>query len=135
MAKHTLKNTARSLKYVWPFYNIMHERVNNNYRSFPEVIRKILVLKHSHDSNERTNDREFLSKVEGLQQHKFPLRNLANFAYSANQLIFSHRVKTLFLNLWYLVVTKMSHIYKPANLLKKDSVTCVFRKILGSFWE
>ena len=31
MAKHTLKscgvNTARFLKYVWPFYNIMHERV------------------------------------------------------------------------------------------------------------
>ena len=31
MAKHTLKisrcSTARFLKYVWPFYNIMHERV------------------------------------------------------------------------------------------------------------
>ena len=22
-------NTARFLKYVWPFYNIMHERVNH----------------------------------------------------------------------------------------------------------
>ena len=33
MVKHTLKilrcsHTARFLKYVWPFYNIMHERVN-----------------------------------------------------------------------------------------------------------
>ena len=32
MAKHTLKScgahTARFLKYVWPFYNIMHERVD-----------------------------------------------------------------------------------------------------------
>ena len=32
MAKHTLKscgvNTARFLKYIWSFYNIMHERVN-----------------------------------------------------------------------------------------------------------
>ena len=32
MAKHTLKscgvNTARLLKYVWPFYSIVHERVN-----------------------------------------------------------------------------------------------------------
>ena len=31
MAKHTLKalrNTARLLKYVWPFFNIMKERVN-----------------------------------------------------------------------------------------------------------
>ena len=32
MAKHTIKilrpvNTARFLKYLWPFYNIMHERV------------------------------------------------------------------------------------------------------------
>ena len=31
MAKYTLKscgvNTARFLKYVWPFYNMMHERV------------------------------------------------------------------------------------------------------------
>ena len=31
MAKHTLKScgvhTAKFLKYVWPFYNIMHERV------------------------------------------------------------------------------------------------------------
>ena len=24
----TPQNTARFLKYVWPFYNIMHERVN-----------------------------------------------------------------------------------------------------------
>ena len=32
MAKHTLKivHTARFLKYVWPFYNIMHERVNKS---------------------------------------------------------------------------------------------------------
>ena len=36
MTKRTLKNlavfvyTARSLKDVWPFYNIMHERVKNN---------------------------------------------------------------------------------------------------------
>ena len=30
MAKDTLKifHTARFLKYVWPFYNIMHEKVN-----------------------------------------------------------------------------------------------------------
>ena len=27
MAKQTL-NTARFLKYVWPFYSIMHEKVN-----------------------------------------------------------------------------------------------------------
>ena len=25
-------NAARFLKYVWPFDNIMYERVNNNYR-------------------------------------------------------------------------------------------------------
>ena len=35
MATPTLKscgvNTTRFLKYVWPFYNIMHERVNSNY--------------------------------------------------------------------------------------------------------
>ena len=34
MAKQTLKscgvNTARFLKYVWPFYNIMHERVKKS---------------------------------------------------------------------------------------------------------
>ena len=38
MAKYTLKscgvNTARFLKYVWPFYNIMHERVNSNKKTF-----------------------------------------------------------------------------------------------------
>ena len=29
MAKHTLNvNTARFLNYVWPFYSIIHERVN-----------------------------------------------------------------------------------------------------------
>ena len=32
MAKHTLKilrfHTARFLKHAWPFYNIMHEKVN-----------------------------------------------------------------------------------------------------------
>ena len=37
MAKHTLKicgvNTTRFLKYVWPFYNIMHERVNSAFRA------------------------------------------------------------------------------------------------------
>ena len=28
-------NTARFLKYVWPFYNIIHERVNmNNTQSY-----------------------------------------------------------------------------------------------------
>ena len=26
-------HTARFLKYVWPFYNIMHERVNNKLKS------------------------------------------------------------------------------------------------------
>ena len=30
MAKRTSKNTARFLKYVWPFYNIMHERVKTS---------------------------------------------------------------------------------------------------------
>ena len=25
---HNVVHTARFLKYVWPFYNIMHERVN-----------------------------------------------------------------------------------------------------------
>ena len=25
---HSVVHTARFLKYVWPFYNIMHERVN-----------------------------------------------------------------------------------------------------------
>ena len=29
MAKHTF-HTAGLLKYVWPFYNIMHERVKTN---------------------------------------------------------------------------------------------------------
>ena len=37
MAKHTLKscgvNTARFLKYVWPFYNIIHERVKEQSHS------------------------------------------------------------------------------------------------------
>ena len=28
-------NTARFLKYVWPFYNIMHERVKNVTESYP----------------------------------------------------------------------------------------------------
>ena len=43
MAKHTLKilwlNTARFLKYVWPFYGIIHERVNHR-----KVSRKIVNL-------------------------------------------------------------------------------------------
>ena len=38
MAKHTLKscgvNTARFLKYVWPFYNIMNERVKGVKETF-----------------------------------------------------------------------------------------------------
>ena len=40
MAKHTLKilrclhHTARFLKYVWPFYNIMHVRVNLFHTTF-----------------------------------------------------------------------------------------------------
>ena len=46
MAKHTLKScvqTARFLKYVWPFYNIMHERVNLESRNkikFQKVVFK-----------------------------------------------------------------------------------------------
>ena len=47
MAKHTLKilrlNTTRFLKYVWPFYNIMHERV--------KVIRKPGLSKVPGDDN------------------------------------------------------------------------------------
>ena len=38
MGKYTLKscgvNTARFLKYVWPFYNIMHERVKKRAFAF-----------------------------------------------------------------------------------------------------
>ena len=37
MAKHTLKscfvNNARFSKYVWPFYNIMHESINGLFPS------------------------------------------------------------------------------------------------------
>ena len=45
MAKHTLKilwcSIARFLKYAWPFYNIMHERVKNIF------LKKLRLLKHS----------------------------------------------------------------------------------------
>ena len=38
MAKHIFKilryEHARFLKYAWPFYNIVHERVNNLYPHF-----------------------------------------------------------------------------------------------------
>ena len=47
MAKHTLKilrcSHLRFLKYVWPFYNIMHERV------------KPIEQQHSHWQRQRTH--------------------------------------------------------------------------------
>ena len=36
-AKHNSVNTARFLKYVWPFYNIMHERVNELWQGSPAI--------------------------------------------------------------------------------------------------
>ena len=35
MAKHTLKIFKRFLKYVWPFFNVMNERVN---KDFPKAV-------------------------------------------------------------------------------------------------
>ena len=50
MAKHTLKkscgvNTARFLKYVWQFYNIMHERVNPFHTTGLFPVSSLLLLK------------------------------------------------------------------------------------------
>ena len=60
MAKHTLKilrcETPQDLKYVWPFYNIMYERVKlknkfqNNKKTFLTLCSKsvnVLYYKHS----------------------------------------------------------------------------------------
>ena len=44
MAKHTLKilrcEHRKILKYIWPFYNITHERVNSPYLSQNNFLRK-----------------------------------------------------------------------------------------------
>ena len=50
MAKHTLKflqcgvNTARFLKYVWPFYNIVHERD----KTISDFVKTLLTMKESY---------------------------------------------------------------------------------------
>ena len=80
--RHVYVSTAKFLKYVWPFYNIMHERVNSTvYRNLEKttvgkkgfasngkISKENQILQTS--SNFLTKELSQKKRMKGLQQEE-----------------------------------------------------------------
>ena len=98
MAKHTLKilrcEHRKILKYIWPFYNIMHKRVNSPYLSQNNFLRKTYYfLLDTHNLKDIKIQRLFHNALLELQKYyiRFLSTNgIKNFAIIATFLAFPY---------------------------------------------
>ena len=77
----TPQNTARFLKYVWPFYNIMHERVNHIHERVLTIVYKDFKLSFQ----------ELLKEDNVMNIHH---RNLQNLFLKSSKLEISYHLSS-----------------------------------------